>query len=79
MKQSLSSHLRLNVEGSLSSYCNLLFHDTEVIEPTDEKASTVDTQVEVNIITRKSGKNKITAVQRNVPHHILTNTNTQGL
>lgn len=49
-----------------------------MIEPTDEKASTVDTQVEVNIITCKSGKNKVTAVQRDVSHHTLTNTSTPG-
>lgn len=51
------------MEGSLSSYCNLLFHDIEAIEPTDEQASAVDAQVEVNVITCKPGKNKTIAVQ----------------
>lgn len=78
MQQRLSSHLRLYVEGSLSSHCNLLFHDIEVVETTDEKASAVDTQVEVNIITCKSEKKKVTAGQRNVLHHTLINTNIQS-
>lgn len=39
----LSPHLRLNMKGPLPAHCNLLLHDAESIELTDQEACTMGT------------------------------------
>lgn len=49
----VSLYLGLDDEGTVSSDSDLFLHHTEVVETTDEQTSTVDSQGEVHIITRK--------------------------
>lgn len=46
-----ASHLGLDDKRPVSSYGDLLLHDTEVVEPADQQTSAVQPQAEVHVMT----------------------------
>lgn len=49
-KRVLHLYLGLDDEGPVSSYSDLLLHDTEVVESADNETSTVQPQGEVHVV-----------------------------